>query len=376
MTTTLIDTPPAPAEAENDIRDMLRASLDTVLTRHYSFEQRRDAFEGEARESAAAWTAYAEMGLLALTLPEGHGGIPGSLADLAMVVERMGGAMILEPYAPVMVAARLLAAAGSEDQQAAWLPSIAAGDVRIALAHEEPTGGYARPIETWATPDPHGWRLNGRKSAIAGGDTADLFIVSATTGSGTALFLIPAADVKRSPARSFDWTGTADIMFEDIIIPSSARLPCGTDALATALDEAAALACADAMGAIRAANMLVREHTHTRRQFGRSLDAFQVLQHRLVDMTIEQELAGPITDAAILACEQGAPTERARAVSAAKVKVGDAARYVGEQCVQLHGGMGLVQEYPAAHLFARLGLFEVSHGNRDYHLERFAGLML
>jgi len=375
MSTTQMD--PAPAQSDDaDIRALLRNSLDTVLARHYSFEQRRDARESEARESQAAWAAYAELGLLALTLPEGHGGLPVSLADLAMVVEAMGGAMVLEPYAPAMVAARLLSAAGSEDQQTAWLPAICRGEVRVILAHEEANGGYAKPIAASATPDPHGWRLSGRKSAVAGGDTADLFIVSANTANGVALFLVPAADLAIRPARSFDWTGTADLMLDDVIIPTSARLTGGEAALAAALDEAAALACADAVGAIRAANALTRAHTSTRRQFGRSLDAFQVLQHRLVDMTIAQELAAPITAAAIAACAAATPAERARAVSAAKVKVGEAARYVGEQCVQLHGGMGLVQEYPAAHLFARLSLFELSHGDRDYHLERYAELVL
>lgn len=375
MSTTQMD--PAPAQSDDaDIRALLRNSLDTVLARHYSFEQRRDARESEARESQAAWAAYAELGLLALTLPEGHGGLPVSLADLAMVVEAMGGAMVLEPYAPAMVAARLLSAAGSEDQQTAWLPAICRGEVRVILAHEEANGGYAKPIAASATPDPYGWRLLGRKSAVAGGDTADLFIVSANTANGVALFLVPAADLAIRPARSFDWTGTADLMLDDVIIPTSARLTGGEAALAAALDEAAALACADAVGAIRAANALTRAHTSTRRQFGRSLDAFQVLQHRLVDMTIAQEMAAPITAAAIAACAAATPAERARAVSAAKVKVGEAARYVGEQCVQLHGGMGLVQEYPAAHLFARLSLFELSHGDRDYHLERYAELVL
>ena len=375
MSTTQMD--PASAQSDDaDIRALLRNSLDTVLARHYSFEQRRDARENEARESQAAWAAYAELGLLALTLPEGHGGLPVSLADLAMVVEAMGGAMVLEPYAPAMVAARLLSAASSEDQQAAWLPAICRGEVRVILAHEEANGGYAKPIAASATPDPHGWRLSGRKSAVAGGDTADLFIVSANTANGVALFLVPAADLAIRPARSFDWTGTADLMLDDVIIPTSARLTGGEAALAAALDEAAALACADAVGAIRAANALTRAHTSTRRQFGRSLDAFQVLQHRLVDMTIAQELAAPITAAAIAACAAATPAKRARAVSAAKVKVGEAARYVGEQCVQLHGGMGLVQEYPAAHLFARLSLFELSHGDRDYHLERYAELVL
>ncbi|MCW2365611.1 alkylation response protein AidB-like acyl-CoA dehydrogenase [Sphingobium sp. B7D2B] len=376
MNTTVMDAAPAGGAEETNIRDLLRNSLETVLARHYSFEQRRDAHESAARESRAAWAAYAELGLLALTLPEGHGGFPGTLGDLAMVVETMGGAMVLEPFAAVMIGARLLATAGSEDQQAAWLPAICTGAVRVVLAHEEADGGYGRPITAHATPDPHGWRLSGRKVAVAGGDSADLFIISANTAGGVALFLVPAADLTVRPTRCFDWTGAADLLLDDVIVPTAARLSGGEVALAHALDEATALACADAVGALRAANALAREHTHTRRQFGRPLDAFQVLQHRLVDMAIAQELAAPIAAAAIAACEAGDPMARARAVSAAKVKVGESARFIGEQCVQLHGGMGLVQEYPAAHLFARLGLFELSHGDRNAHLERYAALAL
>ncbi len=353
-------------EAE-DIRDLLRDSLSTLLSRQYSFDQRRDAHASPAQESHTAWAAYAEQGLFALTLPEEHGGISGSLADIALVAEKMGGAMTLEPYVATMVGARLIAAAATQAQRDAHLPAIASGECRAVLAHD--SAG-----ETRADRRGTGWRLNGRTTVIAGGDTADLFIISAQTDDGTALFLAPAHALQRDAYRCFDWTGAADIALNDLLLPDDARMNGGTEALAQALDEATALACADAVGAMRAANALTREHTQTRRQFGKTLDSFQLLQHRIVDMIIAEELAGPITQAAILACESGTPQQRSRAVSAAKVKAGDSARYIGEQCVQLHGGMGLVQEYPAAHLFARLGLFELSNGNRDFHLERYAAL--
>ncbi|MEO5773714.1 MAG: acyl-CoA dehydrogenase family protein [Sphingomicrobium sp.] len=364
------------AEDALEVRGLLRQSLETVLGRLYSFEQRREAHKSAAGESEDAWKAYAELGLTALSLPEEHGGFAASLVDIAMVAELLGGAMALEPYRQSIIAARLLAAAGTPDQQAQWLPGLAAGSARAAIAHDEGSGRLSDPVQARAVRDGAGWRLSGRKAVVAGGDTADLFIVTAMAEGELALFLLSAEQIPRRGYRCFDWTGAADLNLDEVVVAEEARLPASADILAKALDEATALACADAVGAIRAANRLVREHTSTRRQFGRTLDSFQVLQHRMVDMAIAEELAIAIANAAIAACEAAVPTARARAVSAAKVRVGESAREVGQQCVQLHGGMGLVEEYPASHLFARLGLFERSHGDIDEHLERFASLTL
>jgi len=369
---------PAPqigeAGEEGEIRALLRQSLGTVLARYYSFEQRRAAHESPAGHSTAAWAAYADLGLLALGLPEAHGGLPAGLADIAMAAESMGAALTLEPYRPTMIAARLLAAAGTPAQQAAWLPAIAAGNAKAALAHEEARWSLDSPVRTLARPEGNGWRLRGGKKVVAGGAGAHVFIVSAAMeDGGIALFLVPAAEAAARSYRCFDWTDAADLEL-DVIVPADARLDGGAAELDRALDEATALACADALGAIRAVNRLTRDYTATRKQFGRPIGAFQVLQHRMVDMAIAEELAGPITGAAIEACERLDPRARARAVSSAKVRVGDSARYVGQQGVQIHGGMGLAEEYPAAHHFARLGLFERAHGDRDDHLQRFAAL--
>ena len=171
-------------EAE-DIRDLLRDSLSTLLSRQYSFDQRRDAHSSATHESQTAWAAYAELGLFALTLPEEHGGIPGKLADIALVADMMGGAMTLEPYVANIVGARLIAAAGTPAQREEHLPAIASGECRAVLAHD-------RAGQTRADRTSTGWRLNGRTTVIAGGDTADLFIISAQTDDGVALFLAPA----------------------------------------------------------------------------------------------------------------------------------------------------------------------------------------
>jgi len=362
------------ADEAGAVQDMLRQSVTTALGRFYGFDQRSAAHAAPPGESGRAWEAYAELGLFGLGLPEEHGGFGTDLADMAIVAELLGGAMVLEPFRPTMVAARLIASAGSHAQRQAWLPKIVRGEVRAAIAF-----GRAGPIDApsgiTARPDRTGWRLDGRASLIAGGDTADILILPAKAGDDAGLFLVEAGLAARRGYRCFDWTGAADLDLADIALPAEARLEGGSDALAAAFDEDAALACADTLGAIRAANRLVRDYTHDRHQFGRALDSFQVLQHRMVDMAIEEEMASSLAKAAIAACSAGARGERERAVSAAKVRIGDAARFVGEQVVQLHGGMGLVQEYPAAHLFARLGQFELRHGDRTYHLQRYAAHM-
>jgi alkylation response protein AidB-like acyl-CoA dehydrogenase len=361
------------ADEAGEIRALLRQSLETALGRLYGFGQRRAAHESPAGHSRTAWHAYAELGLTALTLPEEHGGLPGTLADLAMAAEAMGGALALEPWRPAIVAARLLAACGTPAQRARWLPAFAAGAAKAALAHEEAGARLGAPVAAAAARQGEDWRLRGNKTVVAGGDAADVFIVSAQAEGKTALFLVPAGEAERRSYRCFDWTGAADLTL-DLVLPGEAKLVGGETDLARALDEATALACADAVGAIRAANRLTLEHARTRRQFGVPIGSFQVLQHRLVDMAIAEEMAGPITAAAVAACEGTDVRARARAVSAAKVKVGESARYVAQHCVQIHGGMGLVEEYPASHLFARLGLFERAHGCHEEHLLRFAAL--
>lgn len=356
-----------------ETRQLLRQSLETALTRHYSFEQRREAYRSAVRHSAGAWAVYAELGLLSVSLPEEHGGLPGDLADVAMAAETMGGALTLEPYCATMVAARLLAAAGTAEQQAAWLPALAGGTSKAAFAHSEEGVGLFGPIGAEAIRDGSGWRLNGRKAVVPGGDVADMFIVSARVEGEVGLFLLSPDMVARRYG-CFDWTGAADLELADIVVPGQARLAGGEVALLRALDEATTLACADAVGAIRAANVLTRDYARNRRQFGVPIANFQVLQHRMVDMAIAEEAAAAITAKAISMCVQADAGTRARSVSAAKVTVGDSARLVGQQCVQLHGGMGLTEEYPASHYFARLGLFERMFGDREEHVQRVVAL--
>lgn len=370
----------------NDIQSMLRDSLAKILERHYDFEARQ-AFRRQAPGySPEAWSDYAALGLLSLGVDEADGGAGGDLTDLALVCTQMGEVMTLEPFIPTVVfGARLIASAGSEAQKDRWLSSVLAGELKVALAHGERESRYgAQVVRTVARREGDGFILDGEKRVSEGGDAAGLLVVSALlSGEGEeariALFLVEpdAVGVERRVYRAFDGQGAADVVFSKVRLSADALLggqPDGLEALEKALDEAGVLQCADAVGAMRAANALTRDYVGVRKQFGATIGSFQVLQHRLVDMAVAEAMAAAITGAAVSTIE-APPKARARAVSAAKVRVGESARMIGQQSVQLHGGMGLTEEYPASHYFARLGLFERRWGDADHHLKRFSMLM-
>ena len=370
-------------ESLTDMQRMLRASLEKLLAGHYGFEQRQ-ALRKSATWSEGAWRDYAELGLFGLGIDEANGGIGGSLEDLGIVAEAMGAALALDPFIPNMAfGARLMAAAGTDAQKAALLPQIVAGRLRVALAHEERHSRYDLNIaDCAAVAEQGGYRLSGRKIVSIGADAADLLMVSARPAGqpSLSLFLVPADSpgLTRRNYATFDGTGAADVTLEDVRVPADALLGGqneGPALLAQAVAEAVALDCMNAVGAMRAANALTLEHVRTRRQFGVAIGSFQVVQHRLVDMAIAQEMAAAIAAAAVTAAAHAAPEARDRQVSAAKVRVAESARFVAQQTVQLHGGMGLTEDYPASHYFARLGMFERRWGDSEYYLQRFAASM-
>lgn len=370
----------------NDIQTMLRDSLAKVLERHYEFEARQAFRRGVPGYSTDAWNAYAELGLFSLGVAEADGGFGGDLSDLALICGQMGAAMTLEPFIPTVVfGGRLIAAAGTEAQKARWLAPVLAGGAKVALAHGERGSRYGvGEVRTRVRRDGDGFVLSGEKRVSEGADAADLLVTSALIEgedgqARLALFLVEAGvdGVSRRGYRAFDGQGAADIVFNDVRLSADALLGGRADGRALldqALDEATVLQCADAVGAMRAANALTQDYARVRKQFGVTIGSFQALQHRLVDMAVAEEMAAAITDAAVSAAE--APEAvRARATSAAKVRVGESARMIGQQAIQMHGGMGLTEEYPASHYFARLGLFERRWGDADHHLNRFSMLM-
>lgn len=365
-------------------RTLLHDSLGKALARHAGFEQRQALRAARTGHAPEAWAALAELGLFALSVPEDQGGVGGDFADLGLVAEALGGALALEPVLPAIVfGSRLIALAGTPAQQSAHLPDLLAGTRSAALAHDERATRYRLDrVASRASRCPDGYRLRGAKCLSIGGDRADLLVVSAHLDDheGLSLFLVPAdaPGVERHGYLSFEGAGAADIRLDDVVLPSGALLGAahrGTALLAAAMAEMVALDCMDAVGTMRSALRLTHDHVRTRRQFGATLGSFQVVQHRLVDMTIELEMAAAIAGAALDHATDPDPAARDRAVSAAKVRVAEAARFIGQQTVQLHGGMGLAAEYPASHHFTRLGMFMQRWGDRDHHLRRFSALM-
>jgi alkylation response protein AidB-like acyl-CoA dehydrogenase len=371
-------------------QQLLADSVARLADQHYDFEARKRVIASELGHSEEAWRQLAELGLTALTLPGEHGGFDGGALDLVATMEAIGQSLMLEPFvSTVGLGARLIARLGSAAQKQALLPAVAQGNLILAFAHAEHDSRHdASQVSVRAVRHAGGWRLSGAKSLVLDAPVAGKLVVSARTSgetsdpAGVSLFLVDATcpGLQMKSLRTQDNRRAADIALNDVNLPAEALLGSeggALEAIAEALDFAIVLECAEAVGAMRSANLATLEYLKTRRQFGVPIGSFQALQHRLVDMFVSAEQARSIT---LLACsrvdaaahgEIGVP-ERMRVVSAAKVKVCEAARHVGQEAVQLHGGMGMTQEMKVAHTFKRLTMIAQTMGDADWHLVRFA----
>ncbi len=351
-------------------------SVDRFVLDRCQLEQQRALAASADGFSRTLWHDYAGLGWLALPIPESHGGLGGGAAELGVVFDAVGRGLLLEPLLATIVLGAGALAAGSDTQQAAILPEVASGAMLLALAFTERDSGHDRhPTGTIATPNGDGVRLTGAKSFVLHGNAADRLIVSARIGVGgeTGLFLVdPAAPgVTRTAYRLIDSRQAADITLADT---PAERLD-GEDAAAIldrTLDLATTLVCAESVGAIAALNRATVEHARTRRQFGKTIGSFQALQHRMVDMMIAEQEARAITRAALAAIDAGA-ADAWRIVSAAKARTAAAGRFVGEQAIQIHGGVGMGEELAVGHHFKRLLLNGAFLGDTDWHLARFLG---
>jgi len=360
----------------------LADSLNKYLAAHYGFEQRKAIVGSAGGFSEAVWAAFAEMGLTALALPEADGGFGGGALDLVPAMEACGQALVVEPLLDnVGLGARLVARAGNAAQRAAWLPGFAEGTVKLAFAGLEPGRRYAlAPEATTARRTSEGHVLEGAKAVVIGAASATRLVVSALGEAGPGLFLVDPAQpgVTLNPCRTIDGLRAADVRLERVNVGPEALLGVAGAALPfieEATDFATALLCAEAIGAMQYANDATLEYLKTRKQFGAPIGVNQVLQHRMVEMFITTEQARSM---AILAASkvdnERDSKERQRAVSAAKVKIADAARLVSQEAVQLHGGMGMTEELKISHTFRRLTMIAQRFGDADHHLERYAAL--
>jgi alkylation response protein AidB-like acyl-CoA dehydrogenase len=362
----------------NDEQQQFADALRRYLDKSYGFEARQAIARSEAGVSDAHWAAFAELGLTALPVPEAQGGFNGGPIDMLVVMQELGRALVVEPYWATAVGIEALRLAGSEQgEDASLLERAAQGEIKLAVAFHEPHARYDLfAIETSASGESEQLTLTGTKSVVQHGAQADHWIVPARLNGEIALFVVArnAVGVKVTDYRTIDGQRAATLEFSGTPARRLAGQHAGAAALEHIADYGTVLLCAEAIGALDALNLATVDYTKTRQQFGQPIARFQALQHRMVEMLIHTEQARSVTYLAAMRYTSTDTDERRRAVSAAKARVGQAARFVGQQAVQLHGGMGVTNEVAAAHLFKRLAIIETTLGDVDHHLARFAAL--
>ncbi|MCA6111565.1 acyl-CoA dehydrogenase family protein [Bradyrhizobium cenepequi] len=366
---------------------LLKDSVERLMLDSYGFEDRRK-YQAEARGfSEAMWARYAELGLLALPFFDEHGGFGGGAVETMIVMEAFGRALILEPYfATVVLAGGILRHGASRAQKAELIPAVADGHMKLAFAYAEPQSRYDLfDVQAQAKKDGDGWMLNGTKGLVLHGAAADKVIVSARTAGtsrdkgGIGLFLVDgnAQGVRRRGYPTQDGLRAAEITLENVHVEAADVIGDPTGAfpvIARVADEAAAASCAEAVGCFAEMQATTLDYLKTRKQFGTTIGSFQVLQHRAVDMFIELEQSRSMAMYAAMMAGENDATERARAISAAKAQIGQSAKAIGRQSIQLHGGIGMTMEYRIGHYFKRITMIDTLFGDADHHLRQLAVL--
>jgi pimeloyl-CoA dehydrogenase small subunit len=365
---------------------LLQESVGKLIADEYDFEKRKAYAKEPAGYSEARWAQYAELGLLGLPFAESLGGSGGTPVETMIVMEAFGRGLVLEPYlATVILGGGLLRLAGSAAQQQELIPEIAKGKLRLAFAHTERQSRYdLADVATRARAAGAGYVLNGEKGVVLHGDTADRLIVLARTAgeqreaSGLSLFLVdPNSDgVRRRGYPTQDGLRAAEITFHDVKLAPHALIGAKDQAwpeVERVIDGAIAALSAEAVGVMSAAHEITVEYLKTRKQFGVPIGSFQALQHRAVDMLVSLEQARSMAYLATMMADSEDTAERRRMISAAKVQIGRSARFVGQQAIQLHGGIGMTMEYKVGHYFKRASMIDTLFGDADHHLAIVAG---
>lgn len=362
----------------------LQDTLQRFLSRDYDFAKRRGFSASSLGYSAEAWKQYAELGLLALPFPEDFAGLGGTAVDVMLVMEQFGQGLLLEPYlSTVVLCGGLIRDAGSLEQKRKLLPQIAEGKSKLSFAAYEAAGRYDLSYVKCSTQRSGGnWTLSGHKTVVLDGASADYFLVTARGGNendrdGISLFLVPRAakglTVVAYPTQS--GARAADLLLEKVSVGSDGLIGAAGYALPIverAVDRAIAALCAEALGIINALNQATLNYLKTRKQFGVAIGTFQALKHKMADMLIAAEQARSMAIIAAVHADSDDAADRHRAVSAAKAYIGQAGRLVGQHAVQMHGGMGVVDELIVSHYFKRLTMIDLTLGDADHHLAIFS----
>jgi pimeloyl-CoA dehydrogenase small subunit len=362
---------------------LLKESVEGLLTDAYDFEQRKKYMKEKGGWSKAIWSKLAEQGLLGLPFAESDGGFGAGAVETMIVMEALGRAMVLEPFlATVVIGGGFLRYGGSDAQKAAHIPGIIDGSKTFAFAQLEKNSRYdLNDVATSAKKKGEAYVIDGEKFVVINGENADTLIVTARTKgaqrdrNGIGVFLVPAdaKGVVRKGYPTQDGLHAADITFTNVEVGADAAIGDPENALPLierVVDEARAAMCAEAVGAMDESLKTTVEYLKTRKQFGVPIGSFQTLQHRAADMFVALEQARSMSMFATMASDFDDAKERSKAVSAAKVQIGKSLKFVGQQSIQLHGGIGMTMEAKIGHYFKRLTMIENTFGDTDYHLRR------
>lgn len=359
---------------------LLADAVRTFTKQQSPVERFRKLRDARTSWEPGVWQHMGELGWLSIPFAEDLGGFGGDFFDLAIVLEGMGSTLVPEPLIPAVVLAGLaIAEGGTAEQQQRWLPPLMEGQTSLAFAHAERANRFASDLlETTATAEGKSWRLQGHKSFVLNGHEAEHIVVTARTPEGPGLFVVDrkSSGVTATQVRTMDGHGAAMLKL-DVVLDADRKLGGeleGQDLIDRVLDYGAAAACAEALGVCRSVLAMTTEHLKIREQFGVPIGTFQALQHRAVDMFVQVELIRSMSTLAAGKARDPDPTERQRAISAAKAHVAHSGRFVTQEAIQLHGGIGITDEHDIGLFFKRMHVLGTLFGDYEHHLHRFASL--
>ena len=370
----------------NEEQSLIQDQVDQFILKEYDWETRQSLSHSDLGFGQENWQKFAELGWLGISVSEDSGGFGGSAIESMLIMEAFGKGLVVEPFLETMImSGGILDDHGSTEQKSSLLEPAIAGNMQLALAYAEPQSRFnLSDVVTEAKADGENFILNGYKSVVMKGPSANKIIVSArTSGSqldenGITLFVIDseASGLNKANYKTVDGRRASDLTIENVSVSRDdivGELDSGYEILDSAIDKAILAISAEAVGAMEVLYKTTVEYTKTREQFGTAIGKFQVLQHRMVDMFMEYEQCKSLLYMATMKHEEGAVDSK-KAISGLKYQVGKAGKFIGQQAVQLHGGMGVTDELNVGHYFKRLTTVGTIFGNTDYHLKKYTSL--
>ncbi|SIN59803.1 Acyl-CoA dehydrogenase [Parasphingorhabdus marina DSM 22363] len=365
-----------------DEQNMVRDGISRLIREQYDWDTRREVIASETGWRPELWAQLAELGMLAAPFSEEDGGFGGGATETMLIMEEFGKGLAIEPFIPsVVCAGGFLKYGGSAAQKEEYLAGIISGEMIFAFAYAEPRGRYdLADLQTTAKADGGDYVLNGHKAVVIGAPWATHFVVTARTAgdqrdrSGVSVFIVDknADGVSLRDYGTVDGRRASEVYFENVKVAGDALIgeaDNGLPLIEQVVDEATAAVCAEATGAMKVTNEMTLDYSRQRKQFGTPIGSFQVLQHRMADMLMEYEQSVSMSYLATIRLSEDVAT-RKEAVSSAKVRIGQAARFIGQNAIQTHGGMGMTDELAVGSYFKRLSIIEGEFGSVDHHMRR------